>query len=376
MWVAPAVAKAAIESGVAQKSGLDFELYRNQLESLQGPSKVFIRSAIQRVNAWVAENSLPKILFPEGSSSQILKALKMLREERICEPILLGYPDRIYAKMKELDLESLRDIQIIHPSQSPNFNRYAEALYHKRNRKGIQLAEARRLMGDPNYFAAMMVELDEADGVVTGASQNFADSVRPILQIIGTGRELVASGVNIVLLENKILLLADTTINFDPSAEELCAIGLQAARVIEYFGQRPAIACLSYSNFTGRSGTPSKMAKARELIKAKRPDYEVDGDIQADAAVNPDLIQRIFPFCELKNGANILLFPNLEASNIAYKLLQQLGKVEVLGPFLLGVRKSANILQRTTTVDAIVNSVVLTTLEAIYLKEKRRSRGD
>jgi malate dehydrogenase (oxaloacetate-decarboxylating)(NADP+) len=266
------------------------------------------------------------------------------------------------------------DIPVIQPHRAPGFENYVMELYKRRQRKGVQLAEAERLMSDPNYYAAMMVELGVADALVNGSTQNYDDAVRPILQIIGTSREGVASGLNFMLLEDRFLLLADTTVNYSPTAEQLAHIALQAARVMEYFEQKPAIAMLSYSSFTNKEGTPSKMRKAAQLVKQQRPDLEVDGDIQADSAVNPEIVQRIFPFCELKNGANILVFPNLESSNIAYKLLQQLGKGEVIGPFLMGVRRSCNIVQRTTTVDSIFNSVVLTALEAQYLKELRTQK--
>lgn len=377
LWVAPAVAKAAMDSGVAQKQIEDFDLYRDMLESFQGPSKIFIRNAIHKVKANSAAEGgkLPIIVFPEGTSSKILKAVSVLVGEHICEPLLLGNPDRVREKIKALDLRNMGEVKIQLPVSSDKYISYAKELYKRRCRKGVQMAEAERLMADPNYFASMMVELGDADGLVNGASQNYADAVRPILQTIGTGKDGVASGLNLVLLEDRFLLLADTTVNINPTAEQLSTIALQAARVMEYFNQKPQIAMLSYSNFTGLSGTPCKMQLAAQLVKQKRPDFVVDGDIQADTAVNPEILSRIFPFCELKEGANILVFPNLEASNIAYKLLQQLGKGEVIGPFLMGVRRSANVLQRTTTVDAIVNSVVLTTLEAQYLKDRRKRRA-
>lgn len=376
LWVAPAVAKAAMDSGVAQRKIEDFEAYRDTLEGFQGPSKVFIRSAIHKVRANTASNNgiKPKIVFPEGSSTKVLKALSVLVEEQICEPILLGYPEQIHEKIKQLDIRNLDAVKIYQPSQHPRFKEYATELFQRRSRKGVSSAEADRLMRDPNYFSAMMVEMDDADGMVTGATLNYAEAVRPILQIIGTARDGVPGGLNFMLLEDRFILMADTTVNFNPSAEQLATLALQAARVAEYFALEPRIAMLSYSNFTGQAGTPAKMRKAVELVKTKRPDLIVDGDMQADTAVNPDILRRIFPFCELKDGANILIFPNLESGNIAYKLLQQLGKGEVIGPFLMGVRRSANVLQRTTTVDSIVNSVVLTTLEAQYLKERRKRR--
>lgn len=370
--VAPAVAKAAMESGVAQKKITDWNAYRDRLEAIQGPSKVFIRSAMHRVRQNISANGgeIPKIIFPEGHSTKILKALRTLVEEGICQPILLGYPERIREKMQNMDLfDALKHIQIIHPSTHPKYKAYAQELYNRRSRKGINYREAERLMADPNYFASMMVQMGDADGMVTGASQNYGDSVRPILHTIGVSKESVPAGLNLVLLEDRFLLLADTTVNINPTAEQCAIIALQAARISEYFGVSPRVAMLSYSNFSGDEGTPAKMKKAAELVRAYRPDIPVDGDMQADTAVNPDIVHRIFPFCNLKEGANILIFPNLESSNICYKLLQQVGKVEVIGPFLMGVRRSANVLQRTTTVDAIINSVVLTTLEAQYIKD-------
>lgn len=375
--VAPAVAKAAMDSGVAQKPIEDWSAYQDRLESIQGPSKVFIRSAVHRVQE-NAENGigLPRIVFPEATSNKILKALHTLVEENVCQPILVGYPERIKEKIKQLELTNLEGLEIIHPSSSPNFQRYVDAIYQRRQRKGVTEKEAERLMVLPEYFAAMMVELGDADGMVTGATQDYTTAVRPILQIIGTSKGSTASGLNFVLAENRFFLLADTTVNISPNAEQLATMAQQAARVAKYFKVTPRVAMLSYSNFgTSQGPTPLKMRQAVAILKEREPDLLVDGDMQADTAVNPDIIQRIFPFCRIKEGANILIFPNLEASNIAYKLLQQLGNVEVLGPFLMGVRKSANVLQRTTTVEGIINSVVLTALEAQYLKEYRKTKG-
>ncbi|MEI7973988.1 MAG: phosphate acyltransferase, partial [Bdellovibrio sp.] len=345
------------------------------------PSKIFIRSAIHKVKKNAAgveaagRSGLPRIVFPEGASSKILKAVKDAVEEGICQPILLGYPEKVREKIEQLELHQLAQVPVIHPSFAPQYEGYAKQLFQRRARKGIESAEAQRLMSDPNYFAAMMVDQGDADGMITGATQNYAEAVRPILQVIGTSREGIAAGLNMMLLEDRFLLFADTTVNLDPGPEQLATIALQAARVMEYFEVKPRIAMLSYSNFTSRNGTPAKMKRAMELAKQKRPDLEIDGDMQADTAVNYDILSRIFPFSELKGPANILVFPNLEASNIAYKLLQQLGKGEVIGPFLMGVRHAANVLQRTTTVDTIFNSIVLTSLEAQYVKAKRQRRS-
>lgn len=377
MRVAPAVAKAAMESGVATKKIEDWDSYLERLEALQGPSKVFIRSAINRVhqNAEANGGELPKIVFPEGSSTKILKALSILVEERICQPILLGYPDRIKEKIAALEIHSLKNVPIIHPSSYPKYSSYVEKLYSLRQRKGVNLREAERLMADPNYFAAMMVRMGDADGLVTGSSINYADAVRPVLQTIGITKEGVPAGLNFILLEDKFLALSDTTVNLNPTAEQCAQIALQAAKIVEYFGIEPRIGMLSYSNFTGTEGTPCKMKTAAELVRKIRPEIMVDGDMQADTAVNSEIMERLFPFSELKDGANVLVFPNLESSNIAYKLIQQIGKAEVIGPFLTGVRRSANVLQRTTTVDGIVSSVVFAALEAQYIKELLKTRN-
>lgn len=377
LWVAPAVAKAAMESGVATQLINDWEAYHDKLEALQGPSKAFIRNAIHKLNQNSEANGgyLPKIVFPEGTSNKILKALQILKDEKICEPILLGYPERIKEKIQQLDLKSLSDLKIIHPSAHPKFKAFAEELYKKRQRKGVDKREAERLMADPNYFASMMVMMGEADGMVSGASQSYAESVKPILQTIGARPNGVPAGLNIVLMEDKFIMLSDTTVNINPTAEQLAQIALQAAEVAEYFGAEPKIAMLSYSNFTGADGTPAKMKKAAELVRKARPELAIDGDMQADTAVNPEIVERIFPFSNIKDGANVLVFPNLESANISYKLLQQVGKTEVLGPFLMGIRRSANVMQRTTTVDAIINSVVLTALQAQYIIEVRKGNA-
>jgi len=371
MWVAPAVAKAAMDSGVAQKPIVDWNHYRDQLEAIQGPQKIFIRSMIHRVHENTKrQDRLPRIVFPEGTSSKILKAIRALIDERICHPIVLGHPDSIFDKAKKHDI-NMEGIEVMNHLEHPRFFAYAEELYKRRNRKGVNIKEAERLLQDSNYFASMMIDQGEADGMVNGALTNYAEAVRPILHSVGLAHGQVPAGLNILITESKLLFLADTTVNFNPTAEQLAQIALQAAFVAEQLGQKPRVAMLSFSNFSGSTGTPAKMKKAAELVKKLRPDLPVEGDLQADTAVNLEIQNRIFPFSELGGEANILIFPNLESSNISYKLLQQLGRVEVVGPFLLGVRRAANVLQRTTTEDTIFSSVVLTALEAQIILDRR-----
>ncbi len=364
--VAPAVAKAAMQSGVARKPIENFKSYTEQLEAKQSFRRGFIRNQINQIKSRGRRRGqdIPKIYFPEGRSSKVLKALNSMIPEKVFHPVLLGYEDQVRGRIQELDLDQLSDVPIIHPSRHPKFERYCQEFYEKRRRKGVMWAEAERLMADPNYFASMAVHLGDADGLVTGATQNYADCVRPILEIIGTGKHKTASGLNIVLFKDRMLFFADTTVNIDPTAEQVANIAIHAARVARYFKVEPRIAMLSFSNFTARRESPQKMRQAVDLVKKRYPDLIVDGEMQADTAVNPDIVERIFPFCEIKGGANILIFPNLDAGNIGYKLVQQLGGGEVLGPFLMGVRKPANVLQRTCTVDDIMNTMVLTALEA------------
>lgn len=369
--VAPAVAKAAMDSGVAQIKIHDLADYSHRLEIQQSRTRGFIRGVINRVKAkTVASKSEPPVIyFPEGRSSKILKAVNSIVGEGMFKPVLLGDTEVIKERIRELELDHLDDVEIHHPLRDPKFKVYAQALYEARKRKGVMSAEAERLLIDSNYFAAMAVKQGDADGMVTGATMNYADCVRPILQIIGAGRSKIASGLNMVLLKDRILFLADTTVNTEASSEQLASIAIHASKVAKYFNIQPRIAMLSYTNFNGRPGTPARMQEAARIVKQRHPDLIVDGEMQADTAVNPSIVERIFPFCEIKGGANILVFPSLEAGNIAYKLLQQLGDAEVLGPFLMGVKKPANVLQRTCTVDDIVNTIVITALEAQAYKE-------
>lgn len=369
--VAPAVAEAAMKSGVAQRPIQDLAAYAEQLERAQSRTRGFMRDIMNRVktNARAKSTNLPLIFFPEGKSTKILKALNTVVNENIIRPVLIGDTEEVKAKISELELDRLDDVPILQPSRAPRYAHYIQRFYELRARKGIMRAEAERLMQDNNYFAAMAVEEGDADAFVTGATMNYSECVRPILEIIGPGRSKVASGLNIVLVKDRVLFFADTTINIDPTAEELAAIAVHASRVSRYFGYPPRIAMLSFTNFVGKQLSPRKMKRAAQLVKQSHPDLIVDGEMQADTAVNSGIVERIFPFCDIKGGANILIFPNLDAGNIAYKLVQQLGGGAVIGPFIMGIKKPANVLQRTCTVDDIVNSIVITALEAQAYKE-------
>lgn len=372
MWVAPAVAKASMDTGVARVKIDDWNKYHERLEAIQGPQKVFIRSVINQVHAnSERQGALPRVVFPEGASSKILKSIRALIDEKICSPIVIGNPDAIREKAKKHNVD-MDGIEILNIQGHPKYHQYVQELYKRRQRKGVNIKEAERLMNDPSYFASMMIDQGDADGMVNGATTNYADAVKPILHTIGLAKDHVPAGLNILISDNRFLFLSDTTVNLNPTAEQLAQIAIQTALVAEHFGQKPKIAMLSFSNFSGTGATPAKMKKAAEIVRQLRPDLIVEGDMQADTAVNSEIQNRIFPFSQLGGEANVLIFPNLESANISYKLLQQLGKVEVIGPFLMGVRRAANVLQRTTTEETIFSSVVLTALEAQIIKDRRQ----
>ncbi len=375
LWVTPAVAKAAADSGVAQKPITDYQAYRDKLESLQGVAKSFIRSAINRVKAaQKTTHDLPKIAFPEAHSEKILKAAQIIIEEGIAIPVLFGYEGIIRQKINELHLNHLKEHPIFQPSTHPNFNRYVDALFKLRQRKGVHFNEAQRLMADPNYFAAMATQMGDVDATISGATQNYPDSVRPILETIGRMREGVACGLIIMVLKNRVIFFADTTINLNPTAEELATIAHHASEIAEYFGVEPRIAMLSYSNFVAKHESSKKMKLAAELLRERVPGIIVDGEMQADTAVDPNIINEIFPFSSLKKGANILVFPELNSANIAYKLVHKLGGGEILGPFLMGIRRPAHVLQRSCSINDIVNTVALTALQVQVVRDRLKGK--
>ncbi len=363
--VSSAVAKAAMDSGVSQKPIKDFVMYEEQLEQRQGFKRGFIRNTINRVKLTnkTKKGRKPIIVFPEGRSPRILKAIKTIIDEDIVEPIIIGYQDAIDKKLDELEINGLGNTKIIQSTSHPKFEEYVESFYQLRKRRGVMWYEAERLMSDPHYFAAMMVRNGDADGVISGASRNYADCVKPIFQIIESGKTHLASGLNIVLWKGKMLFFADTTVNINPTAEQLATIAIHVSKIASYFKIQPRIAMISYSNFTANHESSKKMNEAARIVKKLYPSLIVDGEMQVDTAINPNISDSVFPFCKIKGGANILIFPNLDAGNSGYKLVQQLGDAEVLGPFLVGLEKPANVLQRTGTVEDVINTCVLTALQ-------------
>ena len=371
--IAPAVAKAAKDGGVARFPITNYDKYREKLEALQGASKEFVREIINDVkrNVRSKKHSLPKIIFPEANNSKVLKAISQIVEERFATPILIGDKEYILQTAEDLHLDEIKGLQILKPETYAKYDKYIKELHKLRHRRGVHFREAQRLMRDPNYFAAMSVYLEDVDAMITGTTQNYADSVRPVLQIIGRSDKSVAAGLIIMIINREVYFFADTTVNIDPSAEQLACIALHVADVARFFRIQPRIAMLSFSNFAAIHPTPQKMRRAAEIVRESHPRLMIDGEMQVSTALNTDAIKELFPFCQLKKSANILIFPNLDSGNIAYKMVQGLGKGEVLGPFLMGVKHPANVLHRSCSVNDIVNTAAFTALQAHTLKEKK-----
>ncbi|WP_306641795.1 NADP-dependent malic enzyme [Sanyastnella coralliicola] len=362
--VASAVAKAAIDSGVAKYEIDDWGAYKQELIRRLGRDNKLIRSISER-----ARKRPKRVVFAEGDSYKILKAAEQASDERIAFPVLLGSRDRIENMIKENSIE-LTDYEIIdprHPEEAERLTLFAEKLFAKRQRKGMTLTEARKAMRDRNYFGAMMVETGDADALVSGLTRNYRNVIRPALQIIGMeeGVEKVA-GMYIIDSGSGPIFFADTTVNADPTWEELVDITLLVAKTVRRMRMTPKIAMLSYSNFGSAYGKDSnKMRKAAAFLQKHHPDLIVDGEIQANFALNNEMIAENFPFSTLRGRkVNTLIFPNLAAGNIAYKLMQEMGDKEVIGPLLLGMKKSFHVLQMGSSVREIINMVRIAVVDA------------
>lgn len=360
LWEAPAVAKAAMETGVARKMIDDLDAYRDALESRFGRGKEIMRTVIHK-----AQRAPKRIVFPEGTEEKVLRASQIILDEEIATPILLGDKDLIAERIKMLDLD-LKGVEIIDPVHSQKFDEYVSKFYDMRKRKGVTQKDARNLMQRPITYGMMMVHTGDADGLVAGLTQHYPDTIRPALQIIKAmpGISTIA-GLYMLVFKNDVKFITDATVNFDPTAEQLAEIAIMAAEKVRSFDITPRIAMLSFSNF-GSTQHPSaeKMARAAELVKRRAPELMVDGEMMADTAVSPEIIESLYPFSTLKGGANLLVCPNLESANIAYKLLARLGGAELYGPMLLGMRKPVYLLIPGNEVNDIVNVTAMAVRDA------------
>ncbi len=359
LWEAPAIAKAAMDSGVA-RIHLDLDRYREQLEARLGKSKEMMRIVFNKAKARPR-----RLALAEGENERIIRAARQIAEEKIAAPVLLGNRVNILAKAHDARID-LAGVEIVDPARSPELERYTRRLFDLRARKGVTQREAEHLIRDPNYYAAVMVEQGDADAMLTGLSFHYPDALRPPLQIIRTAPEwTTAAGVYMVTLRNRVLFFADTTINIDPDAEKLAEIAILTARLATHFDIEPSIAMLSYSNFGSvRDSHTDKVRRAVEIVRRRAPQFDVDGEMQADTALVPELLKGTYPFSALRRPPNVLIFPNLEAGNIGYKLVQRLGNAEVVGPMIVGLNKPVYVLQRGDEVKDIVNLAAIAAVEA------------
>ena len=359
LWVAPAVAWAAVASGVA-KEMIDLEHYREQLEARLGRARGIMRGIINR-----AVRDPKRIVFPEGEEPTIMRAARMIVDEGIGSPILLGQR----AKIERLAAEghiSLRDILIEDPGTSEKRDKYADYLWKRRQRKGLSHGEAHQLLFNGNYFGSVMVACGDADALLSGVGMHYPETIRPALQVIGPHPKAeIVSGLYMLVFEKHVIFCGDTTVNIDPTAEQLAQIAYSASRIVQTFGITPKIAMLSFSNFGSvRHPEAEKVAKAVAILRKRDPALVVDGEMQADTAMDENILRSAYPFSMLKERANVLIFPNLSAGNIAYKLLHHLGGATKIGPILLGMNLPVHILEQGADVQDIVNMAAVAVIDA------------
>ncbi|HNJ94641.1 MAG TPA: NADP-dependent malic enzyme, partial [Ferruginibacter sp.] len=362
--VAPAVAKAAMESGVAKHPIEDWDKYVQELNSRLG-----LDNQLSRVIGTKARKDPKRVVFADAENVKILKVAQMALEENVAYPILLGREERIrrIAEENGIDLEGMPIINPKDDEHEEQRKQFGEIFFNKRHRKGVNRYEAYKAMKDRNHFGCMLLEHGEADCMISGLSRNYPDTIRPALQIIGTepGVKKIA-GMYIMFTKRGPLFLADTTVNFNPTAEELAEITLLVAKEVKQFNIKPRIAMLSYSNF-GSSNSPEAnlVRQAREIVKAKDPSLTCDGEVQGILAFNKEILKENYPFTELLNGeVNTLIFPNLAAGNIAYNLLQEVGGTDSIGPVLLGLNKPVHVLQLGSSIRSIFNMVLIAVVDA------------
>ncbi|QOX78389.1 NADP-dependent malic enzyme [Trichlorobacter lovleyi] len=361
LHVAPAIAQAAMDSGVARQPIEDMEKYIEHLESTQGKSKEIMRYIINK-----AKTDPKRVAFPEGDNEKMLRAAQILVDEGIAKPILIGNSIKIRNKIDELGL-NLDDVQIVDTEHSKFTEPYAQELYRLRQRKGITETEAGRIIRrkSRNHFGAMMVRMGDADAMLSGIDAHYPETIRPALEVVGKQPNLTSvHGMYMMVFKKGVYFMADTTVEIDPSAEELAETAILAAQNVKVFDIDPRVAMLSFSNFGSvRHPLSDKVRRAVEIVKEREPDLIIDGEMQADTAVVQELLDH-FKFSKLKNTANVLIFPDLNSGNIAYKLLARLGGAEAIGPILMGMQKPVHVLQRGDDVSDIVNMAAIAVVDA------------
>ncbi len=361
LHVAPAVAQAAMDTGVARRPIEDMQLYRESLEAMQGRAKQVMRTLINKAKA-----DPKRIVFPEGEEDKILRAAHILVKENIAVPILLGDEKEIRSKIAALNL-GLNNVEILDPMTCDKRGNYIDTMFEMRQRKGVTRAGAKRkIKVDNNYFGAMMVQKGDADTMLSGINHHYPETIQPSLEIIGKKENLSkVHGMYMMVFKKRVVFFADTTVTIDPTAEELAETAILAAEEVRKFNIEPKVAMLSFSNF-GSTSHPltSKVKKATALVKEQAPDLVIDGEVQANVALDPELTAAQYPFSMLKGDANVFIFPDLQSGNISYKLLSKLGGAEAVGPILMGMKKPVHVLQRGDDVADVVNMAAVAGVDA------------
>ena len=363
-WVAPAVAKAAIKSKVSQYTITDWAAYKQELIERLGLDNKLIRVITSK-----AKQNIKRVVFAEADSYKILKAAQIVNDEGIAKPILLGNVEKITAMIKDNNLD-LKGIPIIDPrskAEQKTRHRFGDNFYDKRRRRGLTLYESRKLMQERNYFGASMVDTGAADVLISGLTRKYPDTIRPALQVIGVAEGVRRiAGMYIIITKRGPFFFADTTVTVNPSVQDLVDITILTAETVKQFNLQPRIAMLSYSNFGSAEGEEvEKVRAAVEIMQKQYPGLIIDGEVQANFALNKRLMKEQFPFTELADkSVNTLIFPNLTSGNIAYKLMQEMGGAEAIGPILLGMKKAVHILQMGSSVPEIVNMVTIGVIDA------------
>ncbi|HEY4640621.1 MAG TPA: NADP-dependent malic enzyme [Thermoanaerobaculia bacterium] len=356
-----AVAKAAADTGVAQQPIQDYDAYRRRLEALLGRSRGVMHLIFDR-----AKRDPKRIVFPEGEQEKIIRAAKILIDEGLAHPILLVRYDEIQPLLVKYHIDP-KQLTIIDTLHSPKYEEYCQRFTELRRRDGITIADAKRILNSRNYFAMMMLDQGDADGVIAGLRAYYPATLRPALQILKTrpGTRWVSGAYLLMFKGGRTIVLADTTVNINPTAEQLVEIALQTAETARRFNIEPRVAMVSFSNFgSTKDAATEKVREAVRMLKERHPELVVEGEMQADTAVVPDIAKSDYPWSAIQGDANVLVFANLDAANAAYKLLWRLGGAEVIGPILQGLAKPVHVLQRGVDVNDIVNMAAMAVLDA------------
>ncbi len=371
LWETTAVAKAACETGVARNPITDFDAYWEELERRLGTTRRVMRSVKNKATRHINAGNTLKIAFPEGLDERIIRSAHRVIEEKIGAPVLFGDQERIQTLAEELGVD-LTDVEIINPCKDAHYEEIVQKYYERRSRKGITIQEAYRRMSRRHQYAPMLLVEGFVDAVVCGETRHYPDSIRPALEILPLEDGIIhVSGLYMLMFKNRTIFCADTTVNIEPDAETLAEIAISTADTVKRFDIEPSIAMLSFSNFGSvRHPLTNKVQKAVKIVRERRPELEIDGEMQASVALDAEMLKKDFPFSHLKREANILVFPDLTSGNIGHKLLMTLSGAEAIGPILMGVKKSYHVLTRGSDVDTIVNVAAIAAVQAVQLKER------